>query len=256
LNEWTAIAGDKRLGLLMGGGGGPVPVYPATQAALLAAAGFTASWLALYDEASGDVLDKVGANNLPAGGSPTYSNVIDGRSTIYYDAAGDFHRADVNDPGSSSFIAGGVVSIVASVDFAGLLGRSNVGGDPQWVGYYRSATGNLDFRFRDDGANQLVLSTTTPPALIRTGLCLVMIQCDRTAGVARARVSGGGRNLAALSGSIAGWGSFTGASQSFAVGNMLGTLNGTAAAYGFYGTGAQAEGANTLAGIARGLGWE
>ena len=228
-------------------------VYPATGAAFTAQTGTTLTSLYLFNEASGDVLDKVGSNTLTTVNTPTYAYAYQGRTGIHYDGDTDAHRADVLALGTGSGLYGAVIRKTGDATAArNIVQRTNGSNDPCVILNFAVTSGNPQMIVRDAGTNALLVDGATF-AGDTTSLLLAMVQIDKSTDTARALVTDG-RQLLELSGSIAGFGSLDGTSQTFGFGNRV-QLGQTAAFYGFAVVGAGAEGSSRLRDIARGLGW-
>ena len=243
--------GDALLGQFMGSALGGI-VFPATGAAFTAATGITLDSLWTFQEASGNVLDKVGSNNLSANGTPTYATVVQGRQGIDYDADADRHAIAALDPASTSFIAFAVYAKPHGA-FASIMGGYDSGAaDEGWLVYENST--RVKFDVRDTGANALVIQSAVVSSAAT--LHLVSIQVDRAASTLRARVTPKGSAGEAISGSIAGFGSLSaGVNHLTGFGGMP-LLNSSAVFYGGMRINADVEGASVLQNLHRGLGWE
>jgi hypothetical protein len=226
--------------------------FPATGSAFTALTGITLDSLWTFQEASGNVLDKVGSNNLTSTGTPTFATLVQGRQGIDYDADGDRHQAAVLDPAMTSFIAFAVYANPHGV-YAGIVGGlHSATTDPGWLIYENA--GRVKFDLRDDGANSLVIQSSVVSSAAK--LHLVSIQVDRAASTLRARVTPNGGPGEAISGSIAGFGSLSaGVNHIFAFGGLP-LVNSSAVFYGGVRINADTEGATKLAALHRGLGWE
>lgn len=252
LDVLAAYAEEPLLGLMLGDAARP-QLYPATGAAFTALTGTTLTSLYLFDEASGDVLDKVGANNLTAVLTPTYAYQYAGRRGIQYDADGDGHRADVLALGSGSGLYGVVWRKTGDNTVSrNLVQRTNGSNDPCVLLYTQTTSGDLTMLVRDDGVNSASAATSTF-AGDTSSVILAMVQIDRSTSTARALFTDGGK-VAEISASISGFGSLDGTSQTFGYGNRV-QVGQTAAFYGFGVVGSGAEGSTRLRDIARGLGW-
>jgi hypothetical protein len=227
--------------------------YPATGAAFTARTGSTLTSLYLFDESTGDVLDKVGSNTLTTVNTPTYAYAYQGRTGIHYDGDTDAHRADVLALGTGSGLYGAVIRKTGDTTAArNIVQRTNGSNDPCVILNFAVTSGNPQMIIRDAGTNALLVDGATF-AGDTTSLLLAMIQVDRSTSTARSLVTDG-RQLLELSGSISGYGSLDGTSQTFGFGNRV-QLGQVAAFYGFGIVGAGAEGSTRLRDIARGLGW-
>lgn len=250
--ELLAYGDEPELALLFEGGARSA-VYPTTGANFTALTGSTLTSLYLFNEASGDVLDKVGSNTLTTVNTPTYAYAYQGRTGIHYDADTDAHRADVLALGTGSGLYGAVVRKTGDTTAArAIVQRTNGSNDPCVILNFAVTSGNPQIIVRDAGANALLVDGATF-ANDTTSLLLAMVQIDRSTSTARALVTDG-RQLLELSGSISGYGSLDGASQTFGYGNRV-QLGQVAAFYGFGIVGSGAEGSTRLRDIARGLGW-
>jgi hypothetical protein len=226
--------------------------FPATGSAFTALTGITLDSLWTFQEASGNVLDKVGSNNLTASGTPTFATLVQGRQGIDYDADGDRHAAAVLDPASTSFIAFAVYAKPHGAFSSIMGGYDSASADEGWLVY--ETGGTVKFDVRDTGVNSLVLTSAAVSST--STLHLVSIQVDRAANTLRARVTPLGGTAQSLSGSIAGFASFSaGANHVFGFGGMP-LLNSSAVFYGGMRINADTEGATKLAALHRGLGWE
>lgn len=230
-------------------------IYPVTGTHFTALTGLTATSLYVFDEASGNLDDKIATHDLTAAGTPTFAHIVQGRRGIHYDAAADGHAANVHDLADASGIYTTVFSEVSDVGTAGIMGRVNAT-LAEGVSI-EIATGANDLRYlvRDSGVNSTI--TTTTGQNFRDGrLTLVSLQIDRANTTARLRASYNGGAVTATS-SIAGFATVAGASQTFGFG-AYGAGVRTGGAANFWAaviTGAQCEGANVLQNLHRALGW-
>lgn len=230
-------------------------VYPVTGTHFTSLTGLTATSLYVFDEASGDLDDKIATHDLAAAGTPTFAYTVQGRRGIHYDAAADGHAANVHDLADASGIYTTIFSEVADVGTAGIMGRVNA--TLAEGASIEIATGANDLRLlvRDSGVNSLIAATTG--VNFRDGrLTMVSLQIDRAGTTARLRASYNGGFVVA-SGSISGFATVAGASQTFGFGAYGAGIR-TGGAANFWAaviTGAQCEGANVLQNLHRALGW-
>lgn len=231
--------------------------YPSSGAEFTALTGLTASSLYLFDEASGDLIDRVGAVNLPVAlGTPLYNQSEGGRRTIKYESS-EGHGADVHAFGTTSAWFAAVASVPAGSGTIGIVGRSNAGlTEGAWIYLQIPASGTIGAIVRDDGAGSAVFQATGLDTRGK-GLMLIQGQIDRAAAQARIRVSSV-VGVGSGSGSIAGFSTLDGASQRYQHGYLLGIGSATNShhAWGAVATGVQCEGASLLQNVARALGWE
>ena len=232
------------------------PVYPTTATEFAAYTGLTPTSLYLFNEASGNLLDKSSSNDLTVNGTPTFSFSRSNQRGIHYDTETDHHSADVLAVGSTSFLAWGVFGVeTGAVDFAGLMGRTNATGAEEWIVYHRTS-GVVTARIRDAAAGEVSVSTAA--ASLDTALHLVQLQVDRSAATVRLRVSRPGTAALTASGSIAGFGSLDGASQKHGYCPLIGSVPFKGGSC--YGAGtrinADTEGASVTADLSKALGWE
>lgn len=249
MTTWTDILGDE-MGLMF------EPYhYPATSQEFTARTGITPSAIYLCDEASGNLVDAVGASDLASTGTPIYRYSSSGRSGLWYDTPGDKHTADVNALGTTSGIYGCVGQITTTGSTIGLMGRVNAAlADGVAMYLAAPAAGQLAALIRDSGANSLTISPAQN--VFSLGLFLAQIQIDRAASTARMRISWG-TGSASASGSIAGFATLDGAAMEFGFGALPGLTATTGSVhYGFVATGSATEGAGVLQSIAESLGWE
>lgn len=241
-------------GGLRRGGAARGPFYPADGAAFTARTGRTLTALYTFQEASGALDDKAGANDLSANGTPTFAYVLDGRQGINYDADADRHAAlaAALDPGAGSFLAFAVYAFPHGA-FASIMGGyDSSAADEGWLVYENS--GRVKFDVRDTGANSIVIQSSVVSSAAT--LHMVSIQVDRTANTLRARVTPKGSPGEAISGSIAGFGSLSaGVNHLTGFGGMP-LLNSSAVFYGGIEIGASAEGTDALLDLHRSMGWE
>jgi hypothetical protein len=267
VNSWpTDLGGDEEeLAAITGGdpvgaaAAGPTPVYPATGAAFTTATGLTAAWLALCDEASGVVDDKIGTGDLTAGGTPVYQYAMTGgRPGLHYNSSGDKHAADINALGSASGIYSTVFQVPTNPgsSTSGIIGRSNAALTEACSVGIATANNFPSVLVRDTGAGSLSVNFGAGVNVRTGGPYIISLQIDRAAGTMRCRLSGNGALVEQITGSIAGFLSLDGASMEFGFGAVLGRVFGCANSYGFVCTGVQCEGASVLADLHAALGWE
>jgi hypothetical protein len=253
---------DETLSLLMADGIKD-PRYPATSAEFLSIAGITPTALYLFNEASGDVLDKVGSANLTAVNTPTFGYVAEGRKGIHYDGATDAHRADVNAPASLSFITGCVFKLASDLNvLSGVFGRMDGSAADGYAAYvFANVTPAYPtLLVRDTGSNSTQLFHLQAQDWFTNypGLLLWQVQVDRAANKVRSRISKRGVYVDQQEASIVGFGALSGgAAQTFGTGQYCAAISGGLSShYLYYATGAQTEGSTAMATIARRLGWE
>jgi hypothetical protein len=229
-------------------------VYPATGADFTARTGLTLDSLYAFQESSGNLLDKAGAQNLTAQGTPTYSVMLGGRQGIYYDAASDRHEAAVYDPGTSSLLAFCVCANPGATTGGVMGGYDQSDALDGWI-VYRTAN-KFEFHVRSSalGGNKSVVSTTTIAA---DRLYLVSIQIDRAANTCRARVTPSGGASEALTLDITGMGTLSGGvNHKFGFGSLAFLSAGVRVFYGGIKSGVGAQGAAVLSNLHHSLGWE
>lgn len=255
MNEWLNIVGDPALALVAGDGALPRGrIYPATGAAFAAATGITLDSLYLFDEASGALDDKIGTTDLAADGTPTYGVTLAGRRGIHYDSAADSHHSAVHDPGTTSMVAFCVCANPGGTTGGVMGGYDTSDALDGWI-VYRTAN-KFEFHVRSSaaGGNKSVVASGTTIEVDK--LYLVSIQIDRNASTARGRVTPMGGASEAVSVSIAGLGTLSSAGHQFGFGALNFLNPGVRVFYGGIRINADIEGANTLANLHRGLGWE
>lgn len=231
------------------------PVYPRTRGEFLDRTAISVDSLYLFDEASGNLLDKAGSVPLTVNSTPAFGSSLAGRRAILYDSALDRHGDDGVHLPSGSVVAGGVMELTAVGLTSGFLGCLTTIADPGW-GLYFQTTGIPSLLVRDSGAASLVITASGVTPSVYPGPWFYTIQIDRTNAIARCRISWNRRAIVVMAGSLAGFGSLIGGTQktAFGAGNAM-SHNGRIS-YGFIASGAQCEGANVLANLARALGHE
>lgn len=235
--------------------------YPVTASHVNLLTGITPTALWPCTQLSGNLVDVVGGFNLAPVAAPVYqAQVGDRRGIRYAQGANDAHLADVCDlAAASGMYVCMVLPSQSQANFDGIMGRLNAAGADGVAGYMVGGQNYPQFVFRDSGANQLTLTPVTIDIRSQRQVCLFVIQIDRTAAVARVRISQPGRLVTEVSGSIAGFATFTGAAQSFGFGALLpatSLVGGASVCWGMFATGAQCEGATRPQIVARGLGFE
>jgi hypothetical protein len=232
--------------------------YPVTAARTAALTGITPQALYPCQELSGSLIDVVGGLNLAAAGTPTYQHQVADRAGIYYDASVDGHTANVNDLGAASGLYCAVVRAlpIAPVTTYGLFGRGNAAVAECCLVYTTGGVNYVGVLIRDSGSNSLGLSDAALDVKTPTHAHLITLQIDRAAAVARLRVSRPGAVASAISGSIAGFATLSGAAQVYGHGAVPAMSGGNMVSWAMVAVGAQCEGADVPAAIARGLGWE
>lgn len=231
--------------------------YYTTSAEFTAGTGKTATALYNYQEASGNVLDKIGSAHLTLTGTPQFQFAMaDGRLGVYYNALARKHSADVNAPGTSSFVYGGVFQIVTDPGSSSthIMGRINATIAECVEAFLPTATDSPQVIIRDNGPNTLTLTLSTLNVRAN-GPWFLTIQVDKAANLIRTRCSNLLGTVEEKSGSIAGFGSVDGASQEYGSGVLPARTYGCAKSYDFYMTGAQCEGATVLADLHAAHGW-
>jgi len=231
------------------------PIYPRKRGEFLDRTGVDPDSLYLFDEASGSLIDQCGFQNLTVNSTPVFGSSLAGRRSIYYDSASDRHGDDGVHLPSGNVIAGGVLNYTTTGLTTGFAGVTTTIADPGWALYFQT-TGIPSLLVRDVGANALVMAGAGVTFATYPGPWLFAIQIDRTNAVARARVSWNRRAIWTASGSLSAFGSLVGGTQkaSFGAGNAM--AHHANISYGFFASGAQCEGANKLADLARALGHE
>lgn len=230
------------------------PVYPTTGDEFTAYTGITLTSLYLFNEASGNLIDQVGANDLTVANDPTFAYASENRRGVNYDELDDAHRADVCGLGSGSGMYGTVFRSIADLGSNHVIGRLNSPITESCDIDIPTGTNNLRAVIRDDASGSVLPTISTVSARARTYLAI--IQIDRANTTARLGMYWPGGYVEATA-SIAGFGSLDGASQTFGFGQdgAAARQGGCANFLGFVATGAQCEGASTPLSIARGLGW-
>lgn len=231
------------------------PFFPDTDEAFRARTGLALTALYPCDETSGSLKSRIGSFDLAAVNTPTFNYAAIQRRGVYYDGANDRHAANIHDVAANSFLAFAVAHRVAAAATAGIMGRANASFAEAWYLYTNTVDDKIFYDIRGDGSNQLGLTTATV-APLSTKLTFISFQMDRTATTARGRVSARGFTPVTVSGSIAGWGSMSGASQVHALGAFTGLNPGLAIVYHGILIGAAAEGASKLADLSAALGFE
>jgi hypothetical protein len=232
------------------------PKYPTSGADFTAQTGLTATSLYLCEEASGNMVDAVGGLTLTAAGTPVYGGYVGPKLGLGFNSTSDAFVANVHDLAAASGLYLCAAYHTTTPDSL-IFGRTNAGSDPGiMVGVATPASGTLRGILRDDGANALTLA----PALdVRGKLVLEILQVDRAANVARLFLKPRGEPAVTASGSIAGFSTFSAASQTFGLCNYVpGTTSqtgGFTATLLAVATGAQCQGTALCDAIAAGLGF-
>jgi hypothetical protein len=220
--------------------------------------------LYLFDEASGNLLDKVGSANVAAVNSPTFRYGVDGRLGVHYDATTDKHETlAINAPGSTSTIYGTVFSIASDLNsLQSIVGFLDSGAADSMAVYLFANTTPAypSFLVKDTGSNalQLFLVPGTDWISAYPGLILMIAQVDRANTTARFSAYYGRTRtkIGESSGSIAGFAALSGVTaQYFGFGAIPALSGGNSNHYGFVISGAGAEGATRNDDLARSLGW-
>lgn len=263
MNGLGLDTGDDLLDLIMSSGGVLDPIrYPSSGAEFTALTGLTASSLYLFDEASGNLVDEIAAAALTASGTPTFAYVVGGRRGVYYDGALDYHRADVNDVGSGSFIYTQVCSLIVNPGAARFFGtRRFTGGSPEasWAIYAPFASdGRPRMQIRDGTSTLDVAASASVDMRADLGVpFMISIQRDNSTSNARIRVTKVGTAYGTSEASCAGFGSLNTAGATFGYGRPQSNLgDGVWFGWSQLSTGVQCEGSSRLADLHRALGWE
>lgn len=243
---------------MIGGVGwnGREPVYPQSGARFTGQTGRTLTSLYLFNEAAGNLIDVIAAQDLPPANAPTYGFLNRGQQGIRYAAGGSRNAADVNNTVANSFIAFGVFSNLAAVANAGLMGRENAAFAEGWR-VYDNAVGTIAFEVEEATGGALAFGVAS--SILLTRKALVSFQYDRSAPgaeVCRARISCPGVAPAFNAANAFGFGSLSGAAQAYGFGSSALLPAGAAAYYGGIEIGATAAGATALRDLHRSLGWE
>lgn len=244
------------VGTLVGAAAGDV-AYPESSAHVAALTGVTPSALYLFRPTAGAVPDVLGGTSLAAGGAPVYQAQVGDLVGVDYATAGAYHRADVNDLGSASWLYAAIfrAPMSSAPSLPTVIGRFNAG-ETVGAAVYLQTNQSVTMLVRD-GVSTLIVNS--PPATLELGgLYLAQLQIDRAASQARVRVSRvyGGAVYAAA-GSIAGYGTLSTAGQNFGTGAISASLtHGCAVSWAMAATGAQVEGAGLPAAFAQSLGAE
>ena len=213
----------------------------------------TPSGLYLCRDAATQLSEASGGTALAALGSPVYQSVVGDRLGTYY-PSGAAHVADVYALGAASWWYVGVIDMDQPASNMFFVGRANLFSvNGAWI--YRQGTAGWSLLVRDSGGTQMFVQSTLEAS---QGTWLAQLQVDRTAGVARARLSRFGGPADQVSGSIAGFLTLDTVGQNYGAGNLAGGAahHGAKAGLLAAATGAQVEGANFLASMARALGAE
>lgn len=236
--------------------------FPASGAEFTALTGLTASSLYLFDEASGNLVDEIAAAALTASGTPTFAYVVGGRRGVYYVGALDYHRADVNDVGSGSFIYTQVCSLVvnpAANRFFGTRRFTGTSPEASWAIYAPFASdGRPRMQIRDGTSSLDVVAPASVDMRADLGVpFLISIQRDNSTNTARIRVTKVGTPYGNSEASCAGFGSLNTAGATFSFGRPQSNLgDGVWFGWAQLSTGVQCEGSSKLADLHRALGWE
>lgn len=212
------------------------------------------SSLYLCDEASGNLVDRVGSSNLTAAGTPVYQDPIGGKLGVGFNSTTDGFAADVHDLGTTSGFYLAVIHFTATND-THLFGRSNAtSAECALVAVAVPGSGTIRFIVNDSGANSRVV---TPATDVRGKTMLAIAQIDRTANLARVYLKERGGSASTTTGDITGWATVSGASQAFGLNNLAPTVTnqpgGFTALLVAVATGAQTEGTAVFTSIAERL---
>ena len=232
---------------------------PGTAAGFLNATGITPTSIYLCRDSSGSLIDSVSGNNLAQVGTPKYNVPVVGQFGVSYTSSGSGHGSNVNDFAGNSVIFGCIATHPATPDagLPGLIGRVSNTSFPCAAMYRTTETLKYPTFLIRDTVSTLTLSDATINTVEPIRPILYLAQIDRANTTARMVVADANRILTNQSGSIAGFGSFTGGtSPIFYTGDASIVFRaGNALSYGFYATGAQCEGSTKLLNVARGLGF-
>lgn len=230
--------------------GAPSSLFPATGGLFAGQTGITPNSLYLFNEASGSLLDKAGAVDLSANGTPTFAVTVGGRQGIHYDAANDRHQAAAYGLGLNSGIMWAVFSDPAGAAAGIMGGYGAAAAVVGWLLYY--AGGVVNFGIRDNVlANVVIASSAISAAAVLVG---VGVQVDRAAAVGRMIVGPIGGAFEQVEGSIAGRGTLTAGDHIYGFGAMP-FLTTSKVFYGGIRVDADTEGADTLPDLIADLGW-
>jgi hypothetical protein len=206
--------------------------------------------LYLADEASGNLLDRIGAHDLVAAGTPVYRDVVGGKLGTTYNSSSDGHSADVHDFAEASGLFVLVAHFTTTPDTF-VCGRVNpLGTAGAFLNVATPASGTLRASIRDSGAGALTLAPATD---VRGKTMIAIVQVDRAAATARLFLKARGEASITATGSIAGFSTLSEASQSFALCNPTGVTSqtgGFTALMVAVATGEQTEGETILERIA------
>jgi hypothetical protein len=246
---------------------------PNTSAELVAATGLTsvAGWRLDQVGVAGNVTSFGNlAGTIATAGTPTFGHPLaksDGSTlrSMYFDGlTGDACSANVLDPASSSFIAGGRFALVADPGGTAhtLMGRFKAGVSNLGWGVRATDAGDIVVFIGD--ASAVDFSFTLASAVLTIGAppVEVVVQLDRSGAqpILRARYSRDGVTLGSNSVTCTALGTLTSASQEFGFGAIPSAApaynGGAAAQWAFFASGTQAEGASKAQTVAQGLGWE
>lgn len=257
----TGIKSGIKSGVRSGLNGGIYSGLPETTSDVAAATGLTPQGLYRCDEFSGSLLDYAGtADDLAVFGSPVFRKFVGDRFGIEHTATST-HAANVHAIGTASAIYSIVYMPPSSFAFnSNVLSRVTAAfeGIAMYIGDGAGDLGNTVFFLTKDSAGTLLQTSVVVSGIRSAGVpSLFSIQIDRAAGLCRGRISRGGVK-GTTSHSIAGFLTFDIATQEYRHGaSNWAALQGSGTSFwnaAF--TGTQCEGANKLADIAKGLGFE
>jgi hypothetical protein len=238
---------------------GEQPSYPTTAAAFLSATGINPASLYTCLDASGSLVDSVGAANLSPATSPAYRQPIAGSIGVSTDSASNTgFQANVNDPGASSYILGaiGIFGTTFAATLPGIWGRNSGTGFPACQMYLAGYNLTYPTFLVRDAVSALVLSDATANVVTPIRPVLYLGQIDRAGTTARFLVADSNKVLVTQTGSIAGFGTLSGGSVPlFSTGFGQGVAGGFKLSLGFTASGAQCEGSTVLLNLAKRLGF-
>lgn len=222
---------------------------------MTALTGITPGGMYLCRETSGALADVLGGTSLAAGGSPVYQQHAGDRLGVRYPAASQ-NSADVAALGTSSGWYAAIFTISdATLGLPGIVGRCNAAFNRCAAIYSQTAGAGWTIQVRDGVAGPASITGTTN---VGAGSWLAQLQIDRSASLARGRMSRVGGGVAEqIQVSIAGFGTLGGASLLYGFGGLAGIFTGGATVgWGAWATGVQCEGASFLATTAQRMGVE
>lgn len=216
---------------------------------VIARTGITPTLFFPLNEASGDAIDTVSSATLVASGTNQYRYSGGGATGVYYGTTGG-HSADIGDVGTGSVLVCSICTHEAGSGLPTVFGRTGAStGYPAYVLYRGSTAVTYPvFLVRALPASTVQLSLAAVDVVTARIPALYVGLVDRSTGLATLLVATPQKILGVTTGSIAGFGTFTGGVSPklhFGKAGVFGA--GAVSSCGFMATGAQIEGLDVTA---------